>query len=378
VLLANVALVCSVVFQRGGNAAAFTTLLMVIYAIAPKYAVLQRTSLLAMGWTKAVWWKSAILDFLEWLEESCVLYELMEVMTTGFAKPIINRQVISNCVAGFLCFGLAWLLFGPRVNSATPGGATRGTLLKSTSRMQFLSPGRCWDNPFVWKDYQFIGGGYLLSVGKLLAYLAVLLGMSAVALTPSNWFGWTLNEVGPAYFIFMLCALVLEACIYASRVFHDEIRLQTMSSLLMLPRSIPYMGYSKAIGCIMGLFPAVLCFIGSLFLLPNTTPIKQFSSIIDPRIWALIMTFLIFLHLIALLSLFVKWGALPAAFFLMGPISICCPAGNLMFFVASPNSGIQSVWGELPATITVWILTGLVCFVFQMMIAARLQELGTK
>ena len=47
VLLANVALVCSVVFQRGGNAAAFTTLLMVLYAIAPN---VRRTCNLGVCW----------------------------------------------------------------------------------------------------------------------------------------------------------------------------------------------------------------------------------------------------------------------------------------------------------------------------------------
>ena len=90
------------------------------------------------------------------------------------------------------------------------------------------------------------------------------------------------------------------------------------------------------------------------------------------------MTFLIFLHLIALLSLFVKWGALPAAFFLMGPVLSCCPVWQVYLVVGQGPNGLSTVWGELPATITVWILTGLVCFVFQMMIAARLQELGTK
>ncbi len=378
VLLANVALLCSVVFQRGGTAAAYTTLLMLIYAIAPRYAAFQKTSLIAMGWTKSVWWQSRILDCLDWMEESCVFYQLMEVMTTGFAKPILTRQVGSNILGGLLCFGLAWLLFGPRVNNAAPGGVSRGALVKSTSRMKFLSPGRCWSNPFIWKDFQFIGGGYLLLAGKLAVYGALFLGIVATSLTPQNWFGWTLNDVGPVYCQCMLGALALEACVSASRIFHDEIRLQTMSALLMMPRSIPYIGYSKAIGCIMGLGPAALGFALSLNMLTGMTYSKLVTGILDPRLWAAIMTFLIFLHLIALLSLFVKWGALPAAFFLMGPVSTCCPVWQLLLVVGPGPNGLASIWGELPATITVWILTGLVCFVFQMMIAARLQELGTK
>ncbi len=377
VLLANIALVCSVVFQRGGNAAAVTTLLMILYAVLPPIAGLELKDLVATGWTKSVWWQSLILTSLEWIEKSCVYYQLHEVMQTGFNQPILTKQVISNIVVGIACFGLAWLLFGPSINNAAPGGATRGVVLKSTSRIQFLSPGRCWSNPFIWKDFQFIGGGYSLFVGKLLAYVMLFALICAVSVYNRNWLGISLNDVGGIYFGCMLAILIIEACVSASRVFHDEIRLQTMSSLLMLPRSIPYIGYSKAIGCLMGLAPAAICLVGSSFLLPDFRFANFAKLLIEPHFWASVMGIMIFLHLVALLSLFVKWGALPMAFFMMGPISTCCPVWQLMFLAVGPN-GLQDLWGKLPATITVWILTGLVCFVFQMMIAARLQELGTK
>jgi hypothetical protein len=379
VLLANVALLCSVLFQRGGTAAAVTTLLMALHALAPRYAALQLTSLTAMGWTKSIWWQSGIMTLLEWLVDSCIIDQLADVMSTGFAKPLLTRQVVSNCVVGLGCFGLSWLLFGPSVNNASPGGASRGTLVRSTSRMKFLSPGRCWANPFIWKDFQFIGGGYLLLAGKLLVYFAVFLVIGFICLTPQNWFNITLTDLGPIYCWFVGGALILEACIFASRIFHDEIRLHTMSSLLMLPRSIPYMGYSKACGCLMGLFPAALSLALGSQALPNVNTTILAKGFLNPAVWAAIMTFLIFLHLIALLSLFIKWGALPAAIFLMGPVMSCCPVVQLLFYVSgSGQNSLSNVWGELPATITVWILTGLVCFVFQMMIAARIQELGTR
>lgn len=377
VLLANTALVCSVVFQRGGNAAAVTTLLLVLYLVLPRIAAFELSDLISSGWTKSGWWKSVILTSLEWTERSCLFYELHGVMQTGFNESILTKQVISNVIAGLLCFGLAWLLFGPSINNATPGGVSRGLILKSTSRVKFLSPGRCWSNPFIWKDFQFIGGGYSLFIGKFLAYVFLLAAIVGVSMYHSNWFGFNISDVGGIYFFSMLTALILEACISASRIFHDEIRLQTMSSLLMLPRSIPFMGYSKAIGCLFGLAPAAICLAGAALLLPNFHIDDIPKIAIEPFFWGAVMIFLVFLHLIALLSLFVKWGALPMAFFLMGPISTCCPVWQLMFFAVGPN-GLQDAWGKLPATMTVWILTGLVCFVFQMMIAARLQELGTK
>jgi len=377
ILLANTALVCSVVFQRGGNAAGMTTLLLVFYLVIPPLATLELKDLVSSGWTKSVWWKSAILTSLEWIERSCLFYELQGVMQTGYNDPILTRQVISNVVAGMFCFGLSWLVFGPSINNATPGGASRGILLKSTSRVKFLSPGRCWSNPFVWKDFQFIGGGYSLFVGKLLAYVFLFAVVAGMSLYNSNWLGFNFNDVSWIYFSCMLTAVFIEACISASRIFHDEIRLQTMSSLLMLPRSIPFMGYSKVLGCLMGLAPGLICLTVATVLLPNFRFEMVPKVLIEPFFWGGVMILLVFLHLVALLSLFVKWGALPMAFFLIGPLSTCCPVWQLIFFAIGP-SGLQDVWGKLPATISVWILTGLVCFVFQMMIAARLQELGTK
>ena len=377
VLLANVALVSSVVFQRGGTAAAFTTLLMAVYAIAPRVAAFELKDLQLAGWNKSIWWQSLLLTVLEWIQESCVYYKLADVMMTGFAEPLFTKQVISNIGVGAFCFVLAWFLFGPYVNSVTQGNVTRGAVLKSTTRMKFLSPGRCWSYPFIWKDFQFIGGGYLLLVGKFIAYITLFLVIAGIAEIPSNSFGIGTSEILPVYSATLLGLLTLEACIYASRIFHDEIRMHTMSSLLMLPRSIPYIGYSKAIGCAMGLIPVILCLAVAVSWLPQTSTGRFMSNAIDARFWAIVMSFLIFLHLIALLSLFLKWGALPAAIFLMGPVSVCCPVWQFFMVIADSN-GMRSVWGELPATISVWVLTGLVCFVFQMMIAARLQELGTR
>ena len=378
VFVANVGLLCSVIFRRGGTATAFTTLLVALYAIGPTYAKAQSASLIAYGITKSRGWKHWVFTSLEWVEESSAFNEIAVVMTTGFAKPILNRQVISNCVVGIICFGLSWLLFGHFVNKVDYRGDSRGVLTRSSSRIRFLSPGRCWLNPFIWKDFQFIAGGHAVFVTKLLCYVGIFIGIAIAAVTPQNWFGWTATDIEPTYCQVMMAAFVIEACIFASRIFHDEIRLHTMSTLLMLPRTIPYIGYSKLIGCLMGLAPSGLCLALGVSYLPTSRALPFVTGIIDPRIWAGIMTFLIFLHLVALLSLFVRWGALPAAIFMMGPISICCPALNIFFMIGNPNSSVASAWGELPATITIWILTGLVCFVFQMTIAARLQELGTR
>lgn len=378
VLLANVALVCSVIFDRGGRAAACTTVLVVLHVLSAYLSELELGELAKMGWTKGVWWQGLILITLDWAKDSCILFELNEVMQTGFSQPYLTTQVISNLLTGLLGFGVAWWLFGPIVNNSSHDSSQRGILVKSTSRMKMFSPGRCWTNPLMWKDFQFIGGGYAYFVIKLVFYKSVFAALVGISMYNQNWLGFNFADISQMYIIFMSVALILEACASATRIFHDEIRLQTMSSLLMLPRSIPYIGYSKALGCLLGLVPATACLFGAILMQQNVGLDRAALVLIDARLWAAIMTLLIFLHLIVLLSLFVKWGALPAAALMIGPITTCCPVWQLLWVVVGPNGGGEEVLSRLPATITVWILTGLVCFVFQMMIAARLQELGTR
>ena len=378
ILLANVALVFSTICQRGGTAAGMTTLMFALYFALPGLANLLSADLGGLGWSQSHWFTGTVLGTLEWLEQSSIWDRLQATTTTGFNDPVFSRQVISNSLGGLACFLTAWATFNPFTRSLSSQGVTRGLVLKSTSRVRFLSPGRCWALPLVWKDFQFIGGGYSFAVVKLIGYsalLALTVYVNAIDSVTASSVRW--GDVGQMYCTWMLGAVVIEGCIFASRIFHDEVRLQTLSSLLMLPRTIPYLAYSKAVGCLMGLLPSLLCLALGALLLPGIELNRALEILVEPYLWGVVLSVMIFLHLIALLSLFVKWGALPLALMLMGPITSCCPVGQLLFFVVG-QQGLRENYGILAATATVWILMGLVCFVFQMMIAARLQELGSK
>lgn len=378
ILLANVALLFSTVCQRGGTAAGMTTLMFVFYFAMPWAAGGLKSDLASVGWNQSHWLTGSLMSLFDWLTRSSIWDQLVATTQTGFNEPIISTQVITNTLGGLICFVLAWLLFNPFTRSLSSQGVTRGVLLKSTSRVRFLSPGRAWALPLAWKDFQFIGGGYTFAVVKLIVYaalLAVVVYLNTAEGSLATSIRW--GEAGEMYVLCMMWAVVIEGCILASRIFHDEVRLLTLSSLLMLPRTVAYLGYSKALGCLLGLLPSLLCLVLGTLLLPNINLEEVTDALIEPYLWGVVLAVMIFLHLIALLSLFVKWGALPLALVLMGPLASCCPVWQLLFFVAGPN-GLRESAGVLAATATVWILMGLVCFVFQMMIAARLQELGSK
>ena len=187
--------------------------------------------------------------------------------------------------------------------------------------------------------------------------------------------------------IFTSCLIgfiVLECALFAARIFHDEIRMQTMSSLLMLPRSIAYIAYSKAAGCLLSLAPGAfwLAFCGGVAFLsgwltgPNVDPVAHI--ILNPGLWGGLLVVSVFVHLTTLLSLFVKWGALPLAFFVMIVMGCTCP--NLlvlpMIFIGQAIGSEET--GFVIASLVMIGVNLTTSFVLQMMIGARLQEIGSK
>ena len=308
--LANLALVWSTVCERSGSAAGMTTLLLVGYAGAPFTAPLVKGELARQGWTTSSTFGYLAFQSLDWLTESSVYSRLFShLMATGFQEAIISHQVISNVVAGIVCFGIAWSLFTPCTKNSSAGAVSRGLVLRSSSGFRLLSPGRPWPMPLAWKDFQFIAGGYAFCIIKLLAYTG--LAMVLVYLYNIGFLGgWYVVE--EMYLAWLSFAIVVESSILAARIFHDEVRLQTLSSLLMLPRSIPYLAYSKALGCLFGLLPSVAGLVIGMLLLHDVDVPRAMSVMLDPVVWGAILILMIFLHLVALLSLFVKWVRIAA------------------------------------------------------------------
>jgi hypothetical protein len=376
VFLANLALVFSTICERGGSAAGLTTIVLLLYFILPIMAPAISRELTAAGMTTATWYGSAILTTLSWTAQSCAFLRIGTILETGFKEPIVSTQVISNTLAGMVCFVIAWLIFIPSTNRMATGGVSRGLVVRSNSRLRMFSAGRSWAMPLAWKDFQFIAGGYPFMVIKVILCAVLLAGIVGWYLTwDKNNFDW--GTIGATYIMAVCVGIAIEASIMAARIFHEEVRLQTMSSLMMLPRSIPYLGYSKALGCLLGLLPSIGCLSLGVLLVPGADLAHLSELVYSPFVWGSIFTLVIFLHLVALLSLFVKWGALPLAIVVMGPLAVCCPVPQLLILVIG-RGGMHDTLGAMAATATVWILMGLVCFVFQMMIAARLQEIGAK
>lgn len=409
--LANVALFWSVICRRTGNAAGLTALSLFYYFVAPELASLVKPWLISKGWSPSGVFSWLVLSLLDIIRESDVFRNLSTIMSTGFsgfyvdstAAAVSSRsllglwnayvyqlfsvQVISNFLFGAACFGLARLVYEPFTRDITQVTETRGLVLKSNNRMRMFSAGRAWNNPLVWKEYQFLTGGYPGAIVRWFAYAGVLVLIAAGNSYANSPYQTDLNwqEIFTAFVSGLLMFLVLESAIYASRMFHDEIRLQTMSALLMLPHSVRYLAYSKAAGAAMGLLPVLFWLAiggGGLFIFHHYR--FGYHDLFDdlftlvlfnPFLWGILLVYSLFLHLTVLLSLFVKWGALPLAFLIVVIMFWCCPVFSLMFmFIAT---AMDDTVGQIAMSVVLVIINGVSSFVLQMMIGARLQEIGS-
>lgn len=378
VLMSNVGLLCSVISRRSGTAAGLTTLWLLIHSITPHLMQAPKAALLGTAWGPQSMIGKWLVYGMDVVIDSDVLTRLYLILQTGFDEAIITTQVITNVGGGMAFFLLSWMLFYRFALTADVQGISRGMISQTSRRATWAASGRAWTNPLIWKEYNFLTGGNVFLVAKLVGFLALYLllypFLAGIRMLDGNSQPWDVErEVVPVHFTIVTIILVLELSIYTSRLFHDEIRLQTLSSLMMLPRSIAYVGYSKLAGMLLGAVPTLLFVIADSFLVAPTLN-EWFEVVSHPGFWFPVVMFTVFLHLVTLLSLFVKWGALPLAFFVMLIAMYCCPIFMILIMISSEGGD----FAQLIVLGIAWTLFVVATFVFQMMIHARLYELGAK
>lgn len=374
VCLSNVGLLASVVSRRAGTAAAISTVWMIGYAWIPA-ALYAGMPMLPSLTANIPYWQPTLLKILGLVAESSVFTRLIEIPRTGFDESPFSVQVIGNCLFGLACFLASWWLFPRFALQADVQGVSRGWLQASSSTQRLGSAGRAWTNPLIWKEYYFLTGGMpyvVLKVAGCVALYGVIFAFESSAYGSAAP-GELVQPVVAQHCGWVIAFLALEAAIYASRLFHDEIRGQTLSSLLMLPRSIAYVAYSKMAGAMLGLLPtAGFALFDGVVLAPN--PDVWAEAVLQPGVWYVVVIYSAFLHLVALLSLFVKWGALPLAFLILLFSSNCCGFALLFPLMFAG----EELLAQLIALAIVGMMFMVSTFVFQMMIHARLYELGAK
>jgi len=115
------------------------------------------------------------------------------------------------------------------------------------------------------------------------------------------------------YLALMMFAIAIDAGLLVSRSLHEEVRGQTLATLLMLPTTTGKILYEKIFGSLLAWLPGVGCLLLGMIVLPHADEcVNDFFDASGPPFW-LIAHLILIPHAAALAAMFVRWGALPLA-----------------------------------------------------------------
>ena len=302
--------------------------------------------------------REAIYEAAETVEQTTPLGALDVILTTGFNGNPMSFQVIVDLSLGVVLFILAWLLFDTFTRNEAQSTPARGMMALFSKRV--ASQSRVWNHAIVWKDFNFLTGGVTAVVVKLLAY-SILMGAMSLMVSkrvrgPDN--------VGATLMASMLTALVVEIPIYLSRLFREELRWQTWSCLTLLPKSMTRVALGKLAGVAPAFLPAIIVFTVGAFIAPNFFERYLFDKIfIREDGWYWMLQYLLAVHVIVLLSLVVKWGAVPFG------ISIVVVPNVIFMATAGRNASLATLG-------TIGVCTFLLAIFLEWLIIRQLKTLA--
>ena len=288
-LLAGFGLFCSTIGSNNRVAATYMIVGLGTYTLIPRVisSLMQGTGVV-----------SVILDR---VVAFSVFEQMGTIMTTGFGDPTISWQVISNICVGVGCFGLAWALFGYGTRDLSSDAITRGIVPVKGNRFRRFSPGRAWKNPFVWKDFYFVSGGFGMIPVRCLFCLGLFCLMCAVDRS---------NTAISGFQVFLSLAIAIDAGRVMSGSIYDERRGQTLASLVMLPRSTWGVLYSKLAGAMLGWLPGAA--INLLVSVGTSEGSSNLHWLLNKSDGFMITSFFVLIpHLSTVLSTYLRWGAVP-------------------------------------------------------------------
>lgn len=358
VFIGNLSLFCSVFCQRARGAAVLATVFFILFLCLPLLFELFEEIL------ESTWSNSAgTIAVLERMGEKSFamnpFMRLEEIRWSGFAGSPVSFQATSNVVGGCLFFLLSYAIFNWRTREQKVAAPSRGIVLKAGGKGQWISAGRCWSKPLLWKDFNFLTGGKGAFIVKTLALL--LLG-GVVYFYNYQWRrlnggvsgfeGRILRSTGEFILQFSWLACALELAIQAGRVFKSEVKWGTHSSLMTLPLPPGSMVTQKIVGCLLGIIPYFVFLIIGMILVPSEVD-SFFSALFrgDGEGLALLIiffgAFVLWLYLTAFYSLILKWGALPLALLTVFMGTQCVTSAIMIpmtMMSAMVSSFFDSIW----------------------------------
>lgn len=378
ILLANLGLLSSVLSRRSRTAAGLTTLMMVGYIFIPLFAIAGHEEIQHRIMMHDLTWISIgpmCQSVLMWIYKTSIFVQLSDAANTDHEFSL-TPQLISNSIGGLVLFLISWGLFGLVSHESAGEVATRAMVPRRTGRLRWFSTGRAWNGALAWKDFHFIAGGWFGVIVRCGLYIGLYWFIFAANCSWENSIStqhvrWT--DVTWGYQFFVVPLFVVDFAMCMSRLFQEEIKQQTLASLLMLPRSVPHVIYTKLAGCLVGLVPGMIAVFVAFVMLSEQNR-TLLDTIDKPPAWWFVANLFLLVHLCAMLSLYLRWGAFAVALAItVGSMIMTGMMLEMMFFLPRiwPNNP-EAIFGLL----AVFVL--MACASCHFVILLRLPVLGEK
>lgn len=370
ILIANLALFCSVRCATSGRAAGLAGAIVGLFFFAP---VIIQNGLAALpaGLLSAAA-VSSIQRIPETLAAVSVFDRLAEILGHNgvFGFPAINPSGLAvsaaNAAAASLLGNQFWwsLLIALALFTISTwtldfwsAPSEVGGISENRS-IRRLSVGRCWTWAIAWKEFLFFTGGRTFAVTKFVAGGLLYAGFRMYEEMEGGNPGLWLSE-GSSWLAFLtfVGVLTLEVLLYSSGCLFSEVRQLTQSTLATVPISSVRILAEKFAGCSIALVP-ILFWIGFTYV-TGSAEIHRYCSA------TMVISYLIMLgfssHIAALLSLYTRWAALPLTIVLSMPAFFCMAAPILGLSTAtallarSHNVEVTLLWTALINLFWTWL-----------------------
>ncbi len=315
ILIANLALFCSVRCATSGRAAGLAGVIIVLFFTLPTIV----TEALAAA-PPGVLSKGAT-DFLasvpDVISAISVQDRLTSLLKTNAPVVFFGTQFWASILIAFVLFSVSTLTLDFWSAPAEVGGPSKNPGIRR------WSVGRSWRLAVAWKEFLFFTGGRSFVIAKLIGGGLILAAFVLLQQLNNSSAGLMLEgEDGWHAFLTFVALLSIEVLLYASGCLFSEVRQGTQGILATLPVSSARILLEKAIGCLVGLIPVVFWILVTLFL--------GFDSVVRHCSSTMVVSYLIVLgyssHVGVLLSLYTRWAALPLTILFSTPAFFCLAA----------------------------------------------------
>lgn len=291
---------------------------------------------------------------------------------------IWHTHMTYELIVGAVFFVVSWLVFEPCTNRAI--SEVRSSDLATRSLGASIGSSRPENDPVAWKSWRFLSGGWPWFFARLVVAPAVIFGVSASFLTITGWLEFPVVTMFSFYlglgFWLVNIARMLGRC------FSEEIRGETLASLVMLPRRTGKTFWSL----VKGVIPAIVASASTLALsfamlvlwaVSDSELDELLEVMVQPWIWHFVTWVAVTAHLGVLLTTYIRFGGmiLSVAICWIGMPMVCGMSIGLVLS-SGPGGGRELIQYVIPMMLI--ILEVFICAVIQRQIHDRLVNLAAK